>query len=274
MSNLTPESILRDFTPFTGVDPAGALKEARATIEHAITYQPRSLQKRIGPSEIGTPCDHCLAAKLAGWQQTERGVPWLPYIGTSVHEKLENVFLHKNFELGDAGKPLRYLMEQKTMVGHIGGQEIWGSTDLVDLAAGMTVDWKIVGAATLKKAKSGPSPVYHVQADLYAKGWNDAGIRIDHVAIAFLPRNAVSLDQAIWWTAPHDRTRAEAALDRANRLHKNLTVLGSISTQARDTWITGLARESGCFDCARYPDAPPTRLRDTTFDLPTRNTNK
>lgn len=271
MSTHTIESIRRDFTPFTGVEPAGALKEARHTIEHAITYQPRSLQKRIGPSEIGTACDHCLAAKLAGWQQNERGVPWLPYIGTSVHEKLEHVFLQENFALHDSGQPMRYLMEQKTMVGQIGGVDIWGSTDLVDLAAGMTVDWKIVGASTLKKAKSGPSPVYHVQADLYAKGWNDAGIRIDHVAIAFLPRNAVSLDQAIWWTQPHDRSRAQAALDRANRLHNNLTVLESISTQARDTWITGLARDPDCFDCARYQDAPPSRLRDTTFDLPTQN---
>lgn len=269
MRALTTGEIHKDYTAFAGLDPKASLKEARHIIEQAIIFQPRSLQKRIGPSEIGTPCDHCLAAKLAGWQQTERGVPWLPYIGTSVHEKLEMVFGMHNVERVEQGKPMRYLMEQKTMVGHIGGTEIWGSTDLVDLEAGMTVDWKIVGASTLKQAKSGPSPVYHAQADLYAKGWNDAGIRIDHVAIAYLPRNAVSLDQAIWWTAPHDRSRAEDALARANRLHSNLTVLESISIQARDTWISGLARSGHCFDCKRYPDAPPERPRDTTFDLPT-----
>lgn len=264
---MTPAEILRDYTPFAGLNPQASLKEARQIIEHAITYQPRSLQKRIGPSEIGTPCDHCLAAKLAGWQQTERGVPWLPYIGTSVHEKLEGVFGLHNVRRVEQGKPMRYLMEHKTMVGQIGGTDIWGSTDLVDLEAGMTVDWKIVGASTLKQARSGPTPVYRVQADLYAKGWNDAGIRIDHVSIAYLPRNAVSLDQAIWWTAPHDRSRAQAALDRANRLHANLTVLESISSEARDIWITGLARDSHCYDCARYPDAPPSRPRDTAFDL-------
>ncbi|MFD2839354.1 hypothetical protein ACFSYH_02050 [Populibacterium corticicola] len=265
----TPEYIHRTHAPFLGLDPVASLKQARHVIEHAITHQPRSLQKRIGPSELGTPCDHCLAAKLAGWQQTERGVPWLPYIGTSVHEKLEAVFVERNFQLEAEGKPLRYLMEQKTMVGTVGGQEIWGSTDLVDLEAGMTVDWKIVGASTLKQAKSGPSPVYHAQADLYAKGWNDAGIRIDHVAIAYLPRNAVSLDQAVWWTAPHDRARAEHVLQRANNLALNLTVLESISIEARDTWITALTRDSHCYDCARFPDAPPARPRDTFFDLPT-----
>lgn len=253
--------------PYAGVDPKQGLAEIRSVIEHSITHQPRSLQKRIGPSEIGTPCDHCLAAKLAGWEQTERGVAWLPTIGTAVHEHLEHVFTMRNVALADEGKRLRYLMEQKTMVGHIGGQQIWGSTDLVDLEAGMTVDWKIVGANTLKQAKAGPSPVYRVQADLYAKGWNDQGVRIDHVAIAYLPRNASSLDQAIWWTAPHDRSRAEDALERANRLHANIAALESISNAARDQWISTLPRASHCYDCARYPDAPPERPRDSFYDI-------
>lgn len=257
--------------PFTGQDPTVALKEARGIIEHGITHQPRSLQRTIGPSEIGTDCDHCLAAKLAGWEQTERSVPWLPYIGTSVHAAIEDVFIrHENQRNAQHTGGLRYLVEARTMVGHIGGKEIWGSTDLVDLAAGMTVDWKIVGASTLTNAKRGPTPVYRVQADLYAKGWNDAGHRIDHVAIAYLPRNAVSLDQAVWWTAPHDRTRAEAALERANTIHTNLLALASISTEARDTWISAQPRAKGCWDCARFPDAPPAVPRRGAFDdLPT-----
>lgn len=241
--------------PYTGADPRQALADARGIIERAITHQPRSLQRLIGPSEIGTPCDHCLAAKLAGWAQTEDGIPWLPYIGTAVHAQLENVFIeHETSRNAPHTTGLRYLTEARVMVGHIGGQEIWGSTDLVDLAAGMTVDWKIVGASTLKKAKAGPSPVYRVQADLYAKGWNDAGYRVDHVAIAYLPRNAVSLDQAIWWTAPHDRARAEAALARAEALHQNLTALASISDTARDAWISQLPRDADCWDCRRFAD--------------------
>lgn len=242
-------------TPYEGIDPQRALGEARGIIEHAITHQPRSQQRTIGPSEIGNPCDHCLAAKLAGWQQTDRGIPWLPYIGTSVHAMLEDVFgRHEAARNAVHTTGVRYLTEARTMVGHIGGNEIWGSTDLVDLAAGMTIDWKIVGASTLRNAKAGPSAEYRVQADLYAKGWNDAGHRIDHVAIAYLPRNAQSLDDAIWWTAPHDRGRAERALERANQLHTNLAALASISPEARDAWITSLPRAPRCWDCARYPD--------------------
>ncbi|PYG00188.1 hypothetical protein SAMN05216184_104127 [Georgenia satyanarayanai] len=241
--------------PYVGGDPAAALRELRQTIEHEIVNQPRSLQKRIGPSELGTPCDHCLAAKLAGWTRTDDGVPWLPYVGTAMHAQLEELFIRSENDrnaVHTTGR--RYLAEQPVMVGHIGGEEIWGSTDLLDLHVGMTVDWKLVGVTTLRAAKRGPSPVYRTQADLYAKGWNDAGIRVDHVAIAYLPRNAVSLNDAIWWTAPHDRARAEAALERANRLHTNLTALASISVEARDAWITALPRDPGCHDCSRFPD--------------------
>lgn len=241
--------------PFVGGDPDRALQSTRRIIEDAITNQPRSLQRMIGPSEIGTPCDHCLAAKITGWPQTDRGVPWLPYVGTCVHSGIEETFIrHENARNAVHTTGLRYLTEARVMVGHIGDREVWGSTDLVDLEVGMTVDWKVVGAATLKTAKAGPSPVYRVQADLYAKGWNDAGVQVDHVAIAYLPRNAVSLDQAIWWTRPHDRQRAVDALDRANRIWANITTLASISTQARDAWIRAQPRDPKCWDCARYPD--------------------
>lgn len=248
--------------PFTGGDPHQGLRDARGVIENAIVNHPRSLQTTIGPSEIGTPCEHCLAAKLAGWE-TRRDVAWLPTIGTAVHAWIEAQFITAENQRGaQHGGGLRYLTEAKTMVGHIAGKEIWGSTDLIDLTIGMTVDWKITGVSTLRKAKTqGPSEVYRVQADLYAKGWNDSGHRVDHVAIAYLPRNAASLDDAVWWTAPHDRTRAENALARANTMAANLAALATLGDQAVTTWISGLPRALDCWDCARFQDSPqpPTR---------------
>lgn len=244
--------------PHTGGNPDTALRGLRSIVENAITNQPRSLQKRIGPSEIGNPCDHCLAAKLAGWPRNDHGVPWLPYIGTAVHAQLEQVLIqHEGDRNAVHTTGLRYLTEARVMVGHVLGQEVWGSTDLIDLAVGMTVDWKIVGETTLRTARrTGPSEVYRVQADLYAKGWNDAGHRVDHVAIAYLPRNAVSLDQAVWWTAPHDRGRAERALERVNRLAANVHALQALGPDAVAAWIVTLPRHTGCHDCARYPDRP------------------
>lgn len=248
--------------PYTGGDPHQALRDARGVIEDAIVNHPRSLQTTIGPSEIGTPCDHCLAAKLAGWEQ-HRDVAWLPTIGTAVHAWIEGAFIaSENARGAQHTGGLRYLTEARVMVGHIAGQEVWGSTDLLDLTTGMTVDWKLVGVSTLRRAKAhGPSPVYRVQADLYAKGWNDAGHRVDHVAIAYLPRNATSLDDAVWWTASHDRARAVTALARANAMAANLAALATLGPQAVAAWIGGLPRDGDCWDCARFPDAPTPPAR-------------
>ncbi|MBQ1443799.1 MAG: hypothetical protein IIZ13_08125 [Renibacterium sp.] len=243
---------------FEGINPKAAGQELRALIEHSILNQPRSRQKTIGPSEIGTDCDHCLAAKLAGWQSTEQGVPWLPFVGTAVHAALEEMVIQYEANRNAANTTgRRYLTEARTMVGVIDGTEIWGSTDLVDLAAGVTFDYKIVGVTTLRSAKAGPSNVYRVQQHLYAKGWNDAGHRIDHVAIAYLPRNSVVLSDAVWWNEPYDRDIAQTALDRANGFAVNVRALRSISEAAADDYIRALPRAKNCRDCARFPDAPP-----------------
>lgn len=243
--------------PYVGGDADEALREARRVIEHAITHQPRSLQERIGPSEIGNPCDHCLAAKLAGWKQTEDGVPWLPFLGTAAHTALEEAFIaHENARNANHTTGRRYLAEQRVMVGHIGGEEIWGSCDLFDTAVGMTVDWKIVGPTTLKRARSGPSNTYRVQGHCYGRGYVNAGYRVEHIAIAFLPRNSVTLNDAIWWTEPYNETVAVKALERANRLHTNLAALAQVGTEVRDAWITSLDRADGCFECHRYNDKP------------------
>lgn len=47
--------------------------------------------KEIGPSELGTDCLHCLAARLAGWEKRQSAA-WLPFIGTCVHERFEHLF--------------------------------------------------------------------------------------------------------------------------------------------------------------------------------------
>lgn len=269
---------LDNLAPYEGM-PGGveeAKKSILAVIEDAITNHPRSLQKSIGPSEIGTECDHCLAAKLAGWDQVREGGAWLPTVGTAVHTWLEECAFRR--VMLDAFNRPRYLMERKVAVGAIGGVEITGSTDLVDLVRGMTWDWKIVGATTLKSAKVSPSRRYVVQQMLYARGWRRLGVLITHVGIAYLPRNDISLRKAVLWTAPYDEAVAVEALERADRIHANLKAMESISVATRDQYVTGLDRwrswrenvggveklvygnaQEGkieCLDCARYADYP------------------
>ena len=230
-----------------------ALTAYRAVIEAAIVGQPRSQQKTIGPSEIGTDCDHCLAAKLAGWDKTA-DVAWLPYIGTAMHSELDVVFTMANADR------FRWTTEKRVMVGHIAGVEVWGHTDLFDHDTRTVIDHKLVGKSTLDKARrSGPSAVYRTQAHLYGMGWLNAGQDVDHVAICYLPRNAVSLDDAVLWHEPHNPTIATQALARAGAIATTITQLEAVSVAARDAYITSLPRADGCFDCRRYHDRPDDR---------------
>lgn len=265
----------------TGITPEQAKADAEQIIVHAITHHPRSLQKTIGPSEIGTPCDHCLAARLAGWEQRDAGIPWVTTIGTAMHLWLEDTFNRAEWDRPEYASPdakHRYLTEQKITVGTIAGTPITGSTDLVDLEAGMVIDWKNVSTTSLRKYRhGGPPAVYQTQAHLYAHGWNQAGVQVDTVAICFLPRTSNKWSDHYWWTATYDEQVAVGALERANRFATQITTLRSLTGSAGvDRWISGLPRADGCYSCARYPDwQPPEKtVGGITIDIPTNNKMK
>ncbi len=239
--------------PYAGGDPTQALADARAVIEDAIVNHPRSQQVEIGPSEIGTECDHCLAHKLLGTPQA-RDVAWLPTVGTAVHGWIEDVFIrHENARGAQHNGGLRYLVEKRVKVGQIDGVDVYGNVDLFDTVVGMTNDWKIVGASSLKKSKRGPSSEYKIQAHAYGKGLEDEGFTVKHVGISFLPRNAVSLNEAVWWHEPYDRQVAVDALARCSGLARNLKALAALGPDAVTAYIATLARAEGCWDCSRFP---------------------
>lgn len=233
---------------------ADTVTDALTVIENGIRQQPRSQQKLIGPSEIGTDCDHCLAAKLADWEETERDVAWLPFIGTAVHAELASIFDADNARATKAGDRPRWRVEKRVEVGTIGGHHISGTCDLYDTFTGTVLDWKIVGAQTLRTAKASAKPVYRVQGQLYGLGQENAGHTPKRVAIAHLPRNAISLAQAVIHVEDYHPAIAHQAIERANRIHANLTTLASLGIEIRDSWITTQDRADGCFSCPRYPD--------------------
>ena len=263
----TLDQLLGDLSAHTRTDML-------TVIENGIRRQPRSLQKLIGPSEIGTPCDHCLAAKLAGWEETQRDTAWLPFIGTAVHAALADFFEAANDQSHRLGEPKRWRVEQRVEVGTIGHHHISGTCDLYDTATGTVCDFKIVGAETLRTAKAAPKDVYRTQVHLYGLGYENAGHTPERVMIAHLPRNATSLSQAVIWDEPYDRDTAVTALARANRVHANLAALTALGTRARDEWITSLDRASGCFSCRRYPDWTPTSRLGTEFGITTSTTTR
>jgi hypothetical protein len=205
-------------------------------VADSIVNQPRSLQKRIGPSEIGMQCNVALLHKLAGSDEPKRTneYPWKPTVGTAVHDYLEKAF----DRIGKQGLyPGRYLTERKVTVGEVGGQAITGSTDLYDTVERAVIDHKAVGESSMNKyRRSGPSNLYRIQAHAYGKGWEDAGMKPELVVVAFLPRDG-ELSDTWFWSEPYDRSVAEQALAHLNELHDELTMFGldvALQVHAKD----------------------------------------
>lgn len=249
--------------------------EIRSIIDHDNATAPRSLQKTIGPSELGTTCVHCLAAKLAGWEKHENPA-WLPYIGTCVHEHMERLFDRLNgldeymvSMLSDDNTPElveRWRTEYRVTVGHIhglaGGQDITGSIDLWDRKTHATIDWKIVGNTTLTKVRAhGPSQQYRVQASLYGIGLTREGETVDRSCIYFLPRNKSTLRQALPVEMRFDPKPGLWALSRAQLLVNLMDVIEQADgPDIRDAWIHMLpSSPDDCFQCraCTWPDQSP-----------------
>lgn len=227
--------------------------------------RPRSLQKEIGPSGLGTPCDHCLAAALVGWERAQDEA-WLPLIGTAVHELLlgEASPWHSVARLvepdGTVTEHGGWLKEKRVDVGTIAGERVSGNADLFHVPSGTVVDLKIVGATTLNEARRhGASQQYRWQVQLYARGFQLAGYEVNACTIAFLPRNSMRLSDAVFCTYPYDVDIADDALNRAEKMLADARYLESISERARDVWIDSLPRAAGCYDCARYPIIVPRK---------------
>jgi hypothetical protein len=249
-------ALVRPGDQMRGADPELAWLEYRDVIERDIAGQERNHQIAIGPSEIGTDCLRCLARKLAGVRQ-QRDAAWLPYVGTAVHVMLANIFSKANARLPG----LRYLTELKVDVGTINGETITGHADLYDLCTAEVTDWKVAGKTTLTKAKNGPGNQYRIQGHLYGRGMTRRGLPVDRVRIAYLPRNAASLTQAVIWSEPYDESVALAALARADAIAKAAAAVGI------DSLAPSLPVAEHCFDCPRYdPSMAPPR-RDTLADL-------
>src|SRR5687767_7301303 len=76
---------------------------------------PRSLQKRLGPSEVGDPCERRLTYKILDWPVavTEQD-PAASIIGTGFHTWMEEAFTRRQTQLPD-GRP-RYRIEERVTV--------------------------------------------------------------------------------------------------------------------------------------------------------------
>lgn len=212
-----------------GGDPALVAEELKYKIMYAAANAPRSLQKRIGPSQVGSPCDRRLAymvTETASTYDHDSG-SWVSTLGTAMHAWLAEAFALDNMANQAAGNIPRWLVETRVNVGDIDGTPCYGSADLYDRVTAGVWDWKLTGATTIRKAKSvGPSVNYRVQAHLYGRGFIRRGVPVDYIGIAYLPRAGTDLRDGYFWTEPYDPELANAALLRASSISVVMRMAG------------------------------------------------
>lgn len=244
--------------------PAHPLQKALSLLEKSIKTQPRTLQRTIGPSEIGDPCIHCKAARLAGWTRIDTTTPWLPFIGTAIHAQLEKIFTN----LGDEWKT-----ETKVTVGTMNGTSITGTCDLYHVPSGTVIDWKTTSTSGLTNAKNNNIRPQHItQAHLYGRGWENQGHKVNTVALIFLPRTG-NLHHAATWHQPYNPTIAIDALAEITALDTAITTLRTHNPTSLDEWISGLPRAEGCYNCPRYKDFEQAPSLLDTLITPTKGKN-
>lgn len=145
--------------------------------------RPRSMQKRIGPSEIGEPCTRKLAYKLSGFPEPEGFFDdsWFAIMGTAVHTLLATAVERRNDQLGYQ----RFIIERTVQLRHL----LSGSCDLYDCDLCRVIDYKLLGKSSHDKyRRNGMPDDYRAQIHGYGVGYVNEGYEVKKVSLAMFPR--------------------------------------------------------------------------------------
>lgn len=182
--------------------------ELVAMLAHHSANQPRSQQRRLGPSEVGHPCTRKLAygLTLAPRCNDHAGDPLPSMVGTGAHAQMEDVLAGYNEWHGQ-----RFLIEN--CVEPTPG--FTGTMDAYDLRDHAVIDWKFPGTTKMSTVRRDQHPgiLYEVQAHLYGLGALRAGLTPRIVRIAFIPRAGFSTNTYVW-EVPWNPEIAMAAINR------------------------------------------------------------
>lgn len=257
--------------PATAAVPAGpppsTITELRRVLIDFEAQRPRSMQRRLGPSELGTPCQQQIARKLAGAPRQPITEPtWAPFQGTAVHASMEDVVAYWNAQLGRT----RWLAEDDLEAdpGMEGVEKIAGHGDAFDTDWGMVVDWKYVGTTALEKLRTAKrmgkpaaeqvSAEYRVQGHIYGLGHERKGRRVKFVRLVLLARSW-KYDDSDEWTEPYDPAIAHTAIARYYATHD---LLAALDVTANPDFIAAVPATPGPDACKWCPFNRPGKPTD------------
>lgn len=187
------------------------------------TKSKRDKQSRIGASEIGNPCEYCVAHRLAGTPRRESKFWMGARIGTGIHAELEKE-IEKHVDKAQDNKfklledaASEYNLHITDMEGY---GEIRSTADLMVTQALHLIDFKTTKKLQLQKYKlHGVPEQYVIQQQLYAYGFNQiAPGLVERISLVFINRDGSS-DDDVWVASfDYDEKVATAALDRLRRI--------------------------------------------------------
>lgn len=195
--------------------------ELLSIIQSKIDEHPRSLQKMVGPSEVGG-CERKLAWKLAYGGDGNRPGGWASHKGTLMHGWLDETFKGVARYMPDGSQRFYSDLKLNQIVPTVNG----GTLDLYDRLLETVVDWKVPGDGTMDKARAGNLAMgYYVQANVYGLGLQEMGFPVQRVGLAFLAQCGDELHKkAVFRFWKFNPDVAWAALKNVERLSNMLQV--------------------------------------------------
>ena len=160
----------------------------------------RSMQRHLGPSELGEECDRQVVSKMAAMAKTNNvSDPWASVMGTAGHAWVEDMYKWDNRRRLAEGMPGRWIAEMK-VTPDPGDDPHPGTADLYDAEYLALVDHKFLGdTSRAKLIAKGPKRVYYVQLLLYRRGYQNLGLPVNRIVLLAWPRTKSSLDDLYVW---------------------------------------------------------------------------
>jgi hypothetical protein len=261
---MTDTSFMSAIPALTGSNTAFGQRygeRMRRLIVHAANNAPRSVQRSLGPSEMGAECDLQVVGKLVGAPATRHvSDPWASIVGTAIHLWMARALQGENDYLGF----VRYLTELRVFPA----PDHPGNTDAYDTIENICIDWKALGKTTLYKLKSkGPSRRYFVQLLLYALGCIYLGLPVKRVMLIALPRTESSLEGLYVWDHPFGSDEdIDLILEvlRITEVRKEIAAL-ILEGKMRLEDVPITPDDSECYFCPFYR---PQSAHDGSFGCP------
>lgn len=214
----------------------------------------RSVQRHLGPSELGEACDRQVVGKMAATAKTNNvSDPWASVMGTAGHAWVEDMYKWDNRRRLSEGMPARWIPEMK-VTPDPGDDPHPGTADLYDAENLALVDHKFLGDTSRAKLISkGPKRVYYVQLLLYRRGYMNLGLPVNRIVLLAWPRTKSSLDELYVWEhvpVPEDEVLVDEVIRQTHHRQKvaDLVTAGHLDIMQ----VPATPSDDSCMFCPLY----------------------